>query len=271
MVGVGGVGQCRDFGRGQGTVVNARFVDLTLEVIRARVCYLVEEARFFAHSFLAREGLIDLDRFSAMFGIFGLAEAVNHLLAPEGKRYGQHPEANRLSYRITEQIRKRLDQAPLPHCQGNGGHAFLHAQAGADSDAGTTPGTRIALGDEPGLLEHILAVAPHHRHCQAGISDVFHFDPTAQANPAGVLDIVKGAFRHDLRVFTFNLVDGELVRVTGFLIKRADLASYRVLGSRYQSTALGVGQIENRDIFQRKVRVLGNERIAWPDQPGADQ
>ena len=244
-----------------------RYVELTLEVIRARVCFLVEEARFFEHSFLAREGLIDLDRFSAMFGVFGMAEAVNRLLAPAAMRYGKHPEANRLAYRITAQIRELLDRTQLPHCQGNGGRAFLHAQAGADCDAGTTPGTRIALGDEPALLEHILAVAPHHRHFQAGVSDIFHLDPTARENPQAVLDIMKGAFRHGLRVFTFNLVDSPLVRITGFLVKRSELHSFRASGSRYHSTGLGVGQHENRNVFQRKVRVLRHEELAWPDQP----
>ena len=43
----------------------------------ARIRSLVEEQRFFETHWLATEGLIDIDRFSAMFGVFGLAECTN--------------------------------------------------------------------------------------------------------------------------------------------------------------------------------------------------
>ena len=48
-----------------------------------RVRSLVEEQHFFDTHWLAKEGLIDLDRLSAMFGVFGLAECVNLLMAYE--------------------------------------------------------------------------------------------------------------------------------------------------------------------------------------------
>ena len=66
-------------------------VELNAELIEAPVRYFVEEARFFEHDFLAREGLISLDRFSAMYGVFGLAECVNILMEAAGRdvQYGQ--------------------------------------------------------------------------------------------------------------------------------------------------------------------------------------
>ena len=71
-----------------------RYVELTAELAEARIRSLVEDQHFFDTHWLATEGLIDIDRFSAMFGIFGLAECVNLLIAYEGRdrdgevRYG---------------------------------------------------------------------------------------------------------------------------------------------------------------------------------------
>ena len=50
-----------------------------------RIRFIVEESGFFENNFLAKEGFIHRDRFSAMFGLVGLAEAVNILLEKEGR------------------------------------------------------------------------------------------------------------------------------------------------------------------------------------------
>ena len=64
-------------------------VELTFEVMEARIRFLVEEAGFYEHSFLVSEGLIHPHRFTAMFGIFGVAELVDHILtvAPHHRRF----------------------------------------------------------------------------------------------------------------------------------------------------------------------------------------
>lgn len=82
------------------------YAELNAELIEARVRYLVEQSGFYDHHFLAAEGLIALDRFSAMYGIYGLAEAVDLLMEAEGRsgRYGHDDEANRLAHRITSEI-----------------------------------------------------------------------------------------------------------------------------------------------------------------------
>lgn len=56
----------------------------------ARIRFEVEESGFFENNFLAKEGFIRRDRFTAMFGMVGLAECVNHLMELQGKtgRYG---------------------------------------------------------------------------------------------------------------------------------------------------------------------------------------
>lgn len=239
------------------------FVELTLQVMEARIRFLVEQVKFFEYDFLAQEGLISLERFSAMFGIFGLAEAVNLLLERSGKtgRYGHSEEANRLSYAITDRIAEVLGQRKLPYCEGNGGYAFFHSQSGIDLDLGVTAGTRIPIGDEPELFQHILTVAPHHYKFQAGVSDIFHFDNTVRNNPDAVMDIIKGAFQQGMREFTFNLADSEFVRVTGYLVRRSDVEQYRrERRSRYGSTVLGSNAIQNQGILQRQKRVINHEQ-----------
>ena len=172
------------------------YVELTAELAEARIRSLVEQQRFFDNHWLAREGLISIDRFSAMFGVFGLAEAVNLLVAYQGGtgRYGHDADADALSYRITERVAELVAARPMPYCEGGGGRCYLHAQSGIDLDTDVTAGTRIPVGDEPPMLEHITTCAPHHRLFSSGISDVFHVDETAVRNPEAVVDIIRGAF-----------------------------------------------------------------------------
>jgi YjjI family glycine radical enzyme len=223
----------------------------------------VEQVKFFEHDPLAQEGLVSLDQFSAMFGIFGLAETVNILVERAGKsgRYGHAEDANQLSYEITDRIAHLLGERKLPYCEGNGGYAFFHSQSGIDLDLGVTAGTRIPIGDEPELFQHILTVAPHHGKFTAGVSDIFHFENTVVNNPEAVMDILKGAFTQGMRDFTFNLADGEFVRVTGYLVRRSDVEQYRKeKRSRYDSTVLGFNAIEDQGILQRQKRVISHEQ-----------
>lgn len=239
------------------------YVELTLQVMEARIRFLVERVKFFEHDFLAQEGLISLKRFSAMFGIFGLAEAVNGLLERAGirGRYGHSEEANALSYAVTDRIARILGERKMPYCEGNGGYAFFHSQSGIDLDLDVTAGTRIPIGDEPELFRHIMAVAPHHRKFNAGISDIFHFENTVANNPEAAADIIKGAFKQGMRDFTFNLADSEFVRVTGYLVRRSDVEQYRrERRSRYDSTVLGSNAIDNQKILERQRRVISHEQ-----------
>lgn len=58
----------------------------------------------------------------------------------------------------------------------------------------------------------------------SGISDIFHVDETAVRNPRAVVDIIRGAFASGMRDFTFNLDGNEFVRITGYLVRKSDLA-----------------------------------------------
>ncbi len=241
-----------------------RYVELGCELIEARVRYLVEQARFYEHFWLAEEGLISLDRFSAMFGVFGLAEAVNQLMQMQGLEgtYGHDQAANDLSYRITAEVAALVATRPLPYCEGNGGRAFLHSQSGIDSDVGVTAGTRIPVGTEPELYEHIRTVAPHHYLFESGVSDIVHFDDTARRNPEAVVDIIRGAFREGMRDFTFNLDSNGFIRITGYLVRKSDLDDI-AHGARHSSTFLGAGaEAQARVTGRAPKRVVSNERAA---------
>jgi YjjI family glycine radical enzyme len=245
------------------------YVELTAELAEARVRSLVEQQRFFDNHWLAREGLISIDRFSAMFGVFGLAEAVNLLVNYQGGtgRYGHDDAANALSYRITERVAELVAARPMPHCDGGGGRCYLHAQSGIDLDVDVTAGTRIPVGDEPPMLEHITACAPHHRLFASGISDVFHVDETAVRNPDAVVDIIRGAFELGMRDFTFNLDSNEFIRITGYLVRKSDLVDIGRCGARHSSDYLAAGSEASFHLSQRAVKRIGcHERDAGPDR-----
>lgn len=235
------------------------YVGLTAELTEARIRHLVEDARFFDHSWLVDEGLIGLDRFTAMFGVFGLAEAVDLLQEREAATgtYGHDTAANELALAITSRVAELVSATPLPYCEGNSGRAFLHSQAGLDSDVGVTAGTRIPVGTEPPLYEHLLAVAPQHHLFPSGVSDVLHFDDTAVRNPRAVVDVILGAFAQGMRDVTFNLDSNDFVRITGYLVRKSDLAKLAKLaehGARHGSTFLGAGSVANSHVTQRCVK-----------------
>jgi YjjI family glycine radical enzyme len=228
------------------------YVELTAELMRARIRHLVEDARFFEHSWLATEGLLHLDRYTAMFGIFGLAEAVSIVLEHEGveARYGHDQAADDLAREIVETMARLVSDQPMPYCEGTDGRALLHSQSGIDSDVDVTAGTRVPVGTEPPLLRHLQAVTPHHRWCQAGISDVLAFDDTARRNPDAVLDVIRGAFRTGMRDVTFNLDSNDFIRITGYLVRKSDLAKIDA-GARHDSTFLGAGSVAQSHVDQR--------------------
>jgi YjjI family glycine radical enzyme len=244
------------------SVTLPQYVELNAELIEARIRYLVEEAGFFEHDFLAVEGLIRLDRFSAMYGVYGLAEAVDILMESASKegRYGHDQEANELSYRIINRVAELVADRPLPYCEGNNGRAFLHSQSGIDSDLEVTAGTRIPIGEEPEMFEHIKAVAPHHDLFQAGVSDIFHVEDTVRRNPSAMVDIIRGAFREGMRDFTFNLATNGFIRITGYLVRKCDVEQFDEMGARHGSTTFAAGSVKNSHVTERNVkRVLSRE------------
>ena len=95
-------------------------------------------------------------------------------------------------------------------------------------------------------------------HFAAGISDIFHVDETAVRNPGAMVDIIKGALDQGMRDFTFNLADNEFVRITGYLVRKRDLA--QIAGQhavRHTSDQLAAGSENAYHLTERTVQRVG--------------
>ena len=236
------------------------YCQLMYELIEARSRYLHEESHFFT-SFLVEEGLIQETRFAPMFGIYGMAEAVNGLLGEtkaSSKSYGHCESANELGYRISAALDKIVKSTPVTY--GYRGRALLHAQGGISLDKDVTPGVRIPYGTEPDPVTHIQALAEHHQYYSSGISEILTIDETVKSNPQAMYQLCKGAMSLGLREFTANVASNDLVRVTGYLIKLSDIAAFKQGGSRTNTTGLGAEAAANTGILDRKPRVTSHEQ-----------
>lgn len=224
----------------------------------SRIKFIVEESGFFENNFLAKEGFIHRDRFTAMFGMVGLAECVNYLMEMQGKtgRYGHDEEADALGVKIMDQI-EAFNQAHVnPYCEVTGGHFLLHAQVGIDSDMGISPGTRIPIGEEPEeLIDHLRHCEKFHKYFPSGTGDIFPIDTTVHKNNEFLLDIIKGSFREGIRYLSFYAADSDVIRITGYLVKRSEIEKLeRGENVLQDTTALGMGAKHNSRIMERKVR-----------------
>ncbi|MGH4118476.1 YjjI family glycine radical enzyme [Clostridium sp.] len=232
-------------------------VEKMVGYMKERVRFIVEESGFFETNFLAKEGLVSKGNFTAMFGMFGLAECVNHFIDASKleNRFGHGEVANNLGYRIIEKLEAEVNKYNDPNCSIFGGRYLLHAQVGIDSDMGISPGCRIPIGDEPELLQHIVEAAKFHKFFPSGIGDIFNFDSTVKANPQYVLDIIKGAIKQKMRYFSAYSTDCDVIRITGYLVKRSEMEKLQKGKQVLQDTvALGLGAAQNQRVLDRKIR-----------------
>ena len=236
-----------------------RALDVLLAYMDEKIRFLVEEAPFFRSSFLVREGWIRQDRFTGLLGVVGLAEAVDLLLAAEGSqaRFGDRGEADALGLEIMDCIAKRVGNHINEHCAFWEGRFMLHAQVGIAEDEGISPGARLPIGRELPLYDHLRHCALFHPYFPSGAGDIFPFDSTARRNPGAVLDIFKGALAGGARYLSTYTADSDVIRITGYLVKRSELAALKagqqVLGD---TTALGLGAVQRGRVEERKVREL---------------
>ena len=117
----------------------------------------------------------------------------------------------------------RVNAHTAPYCEGTDNHYLLHAQVGIDTDFETSPGCRIPIGEEPPIHEHLVQSAPFHKYFPSGIGDIFKFDEMAKNNPKSILDIINGGFNIGLRYFSLYCDDCDVIRITGYLVKRSDI------------------------------------------------
>ena len=69
------------------------------------------------------------------------------------------------------------------------------------------------------------------------------------------MDIIKGSFRKKLRYLSFYSSDSDVIRVTGYLVKKSEMEKLDKGEAVIQdTTALGLGAAKNGHILERKVR-----------------
>lgn len=234
-------------------------INVLCEFIEEKIDFLVNESHFFKSSFLVNEGFLKLEKFTGMFGIVGLNECVNIIMQKEGKneKYGYSPEADDLAEEILQFIKNNVDSFKSKYCDCTDNHFAMHAQVGIDLDIGISPGARIAIGSEPDLYSHIRHSGRYHKYFRSGVGDIFPFEETAKKNPKAVVDIIKGAFRSGMRYFSTYSSDCDVVRITGYLVKKSDMDKLENGEVVQQGNVLwGLGSRNNNKSLERKVRKL---------------
>ncbi len=230
---------------------------LMLDYIDERVRFLVEEAAFFKSNFLVKEGFINKDLFTGMFGMVGLAEAVNHLLnaTEQEDRFGYGKEANELGLRIIEKLNSVVTSYKSKYTTLFNGNHVLHAQVGIDTDTGISPGCRIPVGEEPELFKHIIQSAPYHKYFFNGIGDIFVFEDTYKNNLEAVVNVIDGAFNSGIRYISVYTDSCDVVRVTGYLVKKSEVAQLESGNAvKNNATVFGMNAKNGAKAFDRKLR-----------------
>ena len=129
-----------------------------IEYIDERIRFLVEETAFFNSNFLVKEGLIERDKFTGLFGMVGLAECVNTILGAKDQedRFGYSEKANELGMNIVKKLDEIVKAHKNEYCPFTDGNHLLHAQVGLDTDNESSPGCRIPVGEEPEIWAHLI-------------------------------------------------------------------------------------------------------------------
>ena len=144
-----------------------------------------------------------------------------------------------------------------PYCEYWNGSFILHAQVGLADDQNVTPGTRIPIGEELPLYEHMRQAGKFHKFFPSGTGDIFPFDMTSAGNPEAVLDVIKGGFKVGMRYISTYSSDSDVIRITGYLVKRSDIEALEQGRQVVNDTVvLGMGAKKNCHVYERKVRSL---------------
>jgi hypothetical protein len=70
-----------------------------------------------------------------------------------------------------------------------------------------------------------------------------------------VIHIIKGAFKQQMRYFSAYSTDCDVIRITGYLVKKSEMAKLQKGQQVLQDTvALGLGSVLNQKVYDRKIR-----------------
>ena len=70
-----------------------------------------------------------------------------------------------------------------------------------------------------------------------------------------MLDIIRGGLGIDIRYLSFYSSDSDVIRVTGYLVKRSEMEKLDAgTAVRQNTTGLGLGSAKNCKILDRRIR-----------------
>jgi YjjI family glycine radical enzyme len=189
-----------------------KYAKLMAQHMDTRIKFMNEEAAFFKSSYLIKEGFLDRKNFVGMFGLVGLAEAVNTLLGKDAQHgYGHDKACDDLGVKIIASLDDFISKHPAPYSENSGNRYWLHAQV------------RIPIGAEPEILKQIQHSTRFHKYFPTGVGDVFRFEETWKKSPEALVDIIRGALSGGMRYFSGYCENNDVVRVTGYLVKRSEI------------------------------------------------
>jgi YjjI family glycine radical enzyme len=193
----------------------------------------------------------------------GLADAVNYILKLEGlnERFGTSKRGDEIGHSILKVVENIAKTHEAPYCERTDNRYLMHAQVGAslsEEDRRNTPAHRITVGDEPILPLHIKQAVPFHEYFTSGTGDLFALDQTYLNKLDAVLDIIDGAFASGGRYITTYLYNTDLIRVTGYLVKKSEVLKAGKGEAVLRDTdILGHGTNGIAHVFERRVRKDG--------------
>ena len=163
--------------------------------------------------------------------------------------------------KVLEELEKLVKAHEGLYCEGCGSRYGLHAQVGIDSDGReNSPGTRIAVGNEPIMPLHIAHSAKYHKFFPTGTGDIFKFEETWENTPDAVVDVIKGAMNMGMRYFSGYLENNDVVRVTGYLVKKSELAKLDANGQSINNASIfGKGARDFSNALDRRVHESNNK------------
>lgn len=227
-------------------------VENQLKYMDERIRFLIEETPFFESNFLVKENLINLDHFTAMFGLVGLAETVNKF---SDSKFGHDVIADDMGVEIIDIINNIVSKHKNKYCKAFNGKFLLHAQVGIDDDVGVSPGCRIPIGDEPDMVTHLKQVSKFQKYFPSGIGDIFPFEKTYKKNIDALVNIIGGAIENNIRYISIYSSDSDVIRISGYLVKRSEIEKLRTGSPVLRDTvALGKGAADHMKILERKVQ-----------------
>lgn len=104
------------------------------------------------------------------------------------------------------------------------------------------------------MPKQIMENTKFQKYFPTGAGDIFKFEETWANTPDALVEIVEGSIRGGLRYFSGYLENNDVVRVTGYLVKKSELAKLdRGEQSMNNCSVFGQGARNTADALDRRI------------------